>query len=330
MSQNTLLKKKSPKGFAPQDPAIQKELKTLMRANTGMSLLSFALDWGLILGLAIFSTWTFHQFGINALSIVVYLFAITLIASRQRALECLIHEAVHVNLSPNMKFNDRLAWILAALPLGHNVITERRSHLIGHHKYFWDLERDPDYRRYRQIGIDRLPAHSYRELLYILTEGFIPYIKSTVPAFFLPQHEEIKTKYLRLAFWVLALLLSIVMNILIPLVFYWFVPFFTMLMLIRYIGEASEHAALECTDEFGTTRNNLGWFNKAFIHPHGDAYHLIHHLYPKIPFYRAARAHRLLLQDSTYREVGHHCGGLVIRQANRQATIEELAGLREL
>jgi fatty acid desaturase len=254
----------------------------------------------------------------------LYVIVITIIASRQRALECLIHEATHVNLSPNVKINDALAWIFAALPLGHNVKTERFSHLIGHHKNFWDTDLDPDYRRYRLTGVDQLPTSSYTKLLQILTKGFIPYIKSTVPTFFLPKGEDQRIRLLRLGFWAVVIISSSLTGLLIPLLLYWVVPFLTILILVRYIGEASEHAALGCTDELSTTRNNLGWLNEHFIHPRGDAYHLVHHLYPKVPYHEIAKVHSLLMKDPVYKNIGHHSTGFVIKVTEQKTTIQWL------
>src|SRR6266581_2456448 len=182
------------KRYSPQDPEIKQQLRMLMRANTGVSVIAFASEWIAILALASLSWFAFRHFGTTPFTIVVYLAMITIIGSRQRALECLIHEATHVNLSRKVWLNDLLAWIFAVLPLGHNLDTERMSHLAGHHKSFWDIDRDPDYRRYRAMGIDKLPAHTYRELLRILARGFIPYMKGIVPTFFIPASESFRLR----------------------------------------------------------------------------------------------------------------------------------------
>lgn len=300
-----------------------------MKANVWRTLIALAFDWGSIFTLATVSWVAFGRYGITVYTLTLYAVACLWIASRQRALECLIHEASHVNLCRNIKGNDALAWVLAALPLGHNLVTERRSHLIGHHKNFWDIEQDPDFRRYRQIGIDQLPAGSVKELLRILLRGYLPYVQSTIPAFFLPAGEKRVHRVGRLFFWMAVLILCTSIGGLLPLALYWFLPFLTILTCIRYIGEASEHAALGCTNEFGTTRNNLGWLNEYFIHPHGDAYHLIHHLYPKMPFYQMAHAHRLLLTDPTYRNAGLHCNAFLIKRDAKPSTVASLSQHRD-
>jgi fatty acid desaturase len=95
-----------------------------------------------------------------------------------------------------------------------------------------------------------------------------------------------------------------------PLLLYWLVPYFCVYMPMRFLAEVSEHMALGQGSEFETTRNKLGWFQRYVMHPHGDGFHVTHHLYPRIPHQNLARAHRLLMNDPVYREFGNHCSGL--------------------
>lgn len=318
----------SRKRYKPSDPKLEEQVKALKQTvSTQKSLLAFATEWGTILGAAALSWIAFWRFGVTPFTVTLYVVAILLIGVCQRALECLIHEATHMNLSHSKQVNDRLAWALAVLPLAHNLATERASHLGGHHRYFWVAERDPDYQRYQKMGLDRLPAGSYHELVQILVCGFIPYLRGALPAFFVPAGESSRQRAARMGFWAGVIAICWVSNLLPLLTLYWVVPFFTALTLVRYLGEIGEHSALGCSDEFGTTRNNLGWFNEHVIHPRGDAYHLVHHLYPKVPFHQMARAHRLLLQDPTYAAAGHHCTGLVVRRSAGRTTLGEMAGV---
>jgi len=312
-------------GFLPQDPEIQVKIKALMKTHIGYTLWALIGDWSIIIILATSSWIAFHQYGITSYTMVAYILACFIIASRQRALECLVHEATHMNLSRKVLVNDMLGWIFAALPLGHNLITERHSHLLGHHRHFWEHDLDPDFQRYHEIGIDQLPAKSIKELMQILIKGFVPYVNSVIPAFFIPKNEKLTHFFLRISFWCSVIAMFALCNLLTPLMIYWFIPFLTFLTVIRYIGEVSEHAALGCTNEFESTRNNLGWFNEYFIHPHGDGYHVIHHLYAKIPFYQLATAHRLLMKDPIYAEAGHHCSAFIVKDSKTHTTFTSLS-----
>jgi hypothetical protein len=92
---------------------------------------------------------------------------------------------------------------------------------------------------------------------------------------------------------------------------------------MRFFAEVSEHMALGGESEFSGTRNKLGWIQERFIHPHGDGYHLVHHLYTRIPHYNLARAHRLLMNDPVYRQ-GNHCHGLLVAPTGGRTTLADL------
>ncbi|CAF1110998.1 unnamed protein product [Rotaria sordida] len=312
-------------GFLPKDPQIQAQIKALMKTNIIYTLLALICDWGIIIKLATLSWIAFHQYGVTTYTIFAYIIVCFIIASRQRGLECLIHEATHMNLTRNILANDIIGWIFAALPLGHNLITERQSHIVGHHKHFWEYGLDLDFQRYQDIGVDQLSAKSFKQLMHILIRSFVPYVNSVIPAFFIPKNEKLSHFFLRISFWWSIILIFALYNLLTPLIIYWFVPFLTFLTIIRYIGEISEHASLGCTNPFQSTRNNLGWFNEYFIHPHGDGYHVVHHLYAKIPFFRLASAHRLLMKDPIYAQQGHHCNAFILTDSKMHTTFTSLS-----
>src|ERR1700687_231000 len=120
-----------------------------------------------------------------------------------RALECLVHEATHGNLSSSRRVNDWMAWGLGALPLLHNVQLERTTHL-RHHSWFWVTGKDPEVERSRLMGIDRLPAPNGRAAAAILVRGFAPYLIGAGQAFFLPIGERLIVRSMRLGLWLLA------------------------------------------------------------------------------------------------------------------------------
>ncbi|MGG1952766.1 fatty acid desaturase [Ralstonia solanacearum] len=51
--------------------------------------------------------------------------------------------------------------------------------------------------------------------------------------------------------------------------------------------------------EAHATFNNCSFLDKLIFHPAGDAYHLLHHLYPAIPWWRQGRRHRYLMAVTT-------------------------------
>ena len=298
----------SRKGFQLENLELKKQLKNLYKPLLKETLKAFTIDWGIITVLILSSKAVFIAYGYSACSFCFYFFTCFLISSRQRALENLIHEATHYNLCENKILNDVLGWTCAALPLGHNINKERLSHIQGHHQLFWENELDPDFKRYKNAGFDKLPVESFFELFNILFRGFIRYIYDTILYFILPQNEKILHFFVRIVvFWAFIMFSAFKLDFINGFLMYWFIPYFTFLVTIRYIAEITEHAALGCAVEFNSTRNNIGIINETFIHPHGDGFHLVHHLYPKIPFYNLKKAHELLKLDEKYLIIGKHC-----------------------
>ena len=87
------------------------------------------------------------------------------------------------------------------------------------------------------------------------------------------------------------------------LVYFW-VPFIFYLPLHRFFAEAEEHRYQNAETEFGSTFSNIGWFQRWFLHPHGDAFHLLHHMLPQVPHWKMSFGHWILsILDSSF-EVG--------------------------
>lgn len=311
---------KSKKGFELTDPQTRLRLLALMHPNFVRTLQALVEDWGIIVAAAIFSSWAFNAAN-SVVAATAYVIAAFAIGIRQRALENLIHEGVHVHLARRPWLNDIVAWTFAALPLGHNLTTERPSHMT-HHKNFWDELLDPDLRRYAQLGLTRLPTSAANTAATFI-KGLPAYCFGTISYFFLPADEKRALRVIRLLLWTLIIVVVIVANVWLAFVIYWLLPFLFVLTPLRLIAEASEHAALGCSTEFGTTRNNLGWTQQNFVHPHGDGYHTVHHLFTGIPWFNLARAHKILMTDPVYRTEGHHCYSLFSARGEVSATFNE-------
>lgn len=307
------------RGFASQDPEIDGAVRELQRPSTSTSLRVLACDWGLILIAAVASWRTFTAGGLTVWSVAVYVLGAFLIGSRQKGLENLMHEGTHLNLSPSPVWNDRIAlWLVGKwMTPGWTPALERPGHIAAHHENFGIRGRDFEFFGYQALGLGRLPSESLIAGAWLLVYTFL---KTTWWRIHGVVHSFDRRGGLLL--FAAAIVLGLT-GLLLPILLYWFLPYLFVYMPMRFLSEVSEHMALGHGSEFRTTRNKLGWFQKYVMHPHGDGYHLVHHLYPRIPHYKLARAHRLLLADPVYRLEGNHCDGL-FASLRRRTTLADL------
>lgn len=225
-----------------------------------------------------------------------------LVAARQlRALENLIHEASHYNWSRmRRRTGDLLASTLGGFPTGARIEAYRASHLVHHGRF--GTSYDPDRQRYEELGLEDLDRSSLIPYLLGMARRFGPYqwgwlrtLGSTPLATTLP-------------------LMWCVLEILLPgwaiggvgtavaAGISWLITQLIALPALRFVAESSEHIYRGTDTVFEATISNLGLVQRLVIHPHGDGYHTIHHMWPGVTHHRIARLHRLLLDhDEQYR-----------------------------
>lgn len=307
------------RGFTPGDPALDQELRSLQRPKTLWSLAFLAFDWTLIV-LAALGSWVLFQiYGLSIGTVAGYLVACFVIGSRQKGLENLMHEGTHYNLSPDRTWNDRIAvWLVGAwMTPGWSPALERPEHVGSHHENFGVRGRDEEFFGYQRLGLGRLPAASLLEGARLI---FMSFARTTWWRIHGIAHSFGPTSIVVAVAAAVALYYT---RLLLPLSAYWVVPYLFVYLPMRFLAEVSEHMALGHGSEFATTRNKLGWFQRYVMHPHGDGFHLVHHLYPRIPHQNLPRAHRLLMRDARYRQEGNHCYRL-FASWSRRSTLSDL------
>ena len=101
----------------------------------------------------------------------------------------------------------------------------------------------------------------------------------------------------RLAFYVSAACLLTLFDAWPGLVWYWLVPFCTWHIAAQYIRLICEHSAVEAEEgEYRVTRTTIPtWLESIFILPRNVGFHLEHHWYPSVPFYRLPELHQFLM-----------------------------------
>jgi fatty acid desaturase len=307
------------RGYFPErriDPAV---IMSLQAPSLPATMRALALDWGLIAA-ATWGSWTlFRSYGVTAWTLLAYALAVLAIGSRQKGLENLTHEGMHFNLARDRKLNDWIdkwfcgIWIAPAFdPDG-----QRITHIGNHHGHFAEEGVDGEYRGYIALGLGDLPRSSISASA-----------KTVVMAFLRKTWWRLNGDYLssprRLV--VIALFAAALqwLGLLKLLLLYWVVPYFAIYAPLRYLAEVSEHMGMHQDSEFKTSRNKLGWFQEWIMHPHGDGFHLVHHLYPAIPHQNLKQVHKMLMQDPIYRDCGTHTWSLIFPTRKGRSTLQDL------
>lgn len=282
-----------PKGFEPSE-ATKAVIRSFQKQIAPHRFVMAALFDHAVITACLLSGWWLWAFMPAAIAIPASLVLFGLIGTRQRALHVLIHEAAHYNLCRRKRLNDVLSNLLAGAPSFVRVDKYRAPHRLHHSGT--GGESDPD-----------LKVHGELELNRIDRSGIFAFVRSLrwlSPYFFLPPTHSGGPDWWAIGYglawhagfaWAPLAVLFGVGPAASLWVVYWLGPMLFALPLIRAVAEAAEHQYDGAANVVDATVSNLGAIHSMFIHPHNDGYHLVHHLYPSVPFYHLPVVHDLLL-----------------------------------
>jgi fatty acid desaturase len=281
----------------------------------------WAVAWLSDVGIICVAVWLFAR------SVAFAPLSMIVIGSRQRALASILHESCHRTLARDRALNDVVGRWLAGFPVFQSYDAYRKSHVVDHHGFLGDPERDPDYRQYIDSGLfeirDRLDfvLHVLRVVLLLTVPRYVRYLFTHRLAAIRQKRGET----LRLLLVQIAIATSLTLAVGpwgYPLL--WLLPMLTAFQIIGWMSELAEHYPIirNARSLLGMTRNRFpAWMERIFVGMHGDNYHQVHHLFPRIPHWNLARAHRVLLEDEAYRNANEHVGGILTARKNRQSVL---------
>jgi fatty acid desaturase len=240
---------------------------------------------------------------------VLYLVAVAFIGARQHALLILMHDGVHYRLFRNRQLNDWTAEVILAWP---NLISARayRKNHFAHHRYL-DTAQDPDWARRQGDPTWVFPKHWGKLTLLMIRDisglGAIFYLR--LARTLLSRDTGVSGRFLfaRYGFYVVVVLIIAWFGALHLLFMYWFVPLFTWLILIFRIRSIAEHSAIEgSSDAYAHTRSTrASLLEHIFVAPKNVNYHIEHHFFPSVPFYRLPKLHRTLMSKPEFKDSVH-------------------------
>jgi fatty acid desaturase len=279
----------------------KEELRELSELSQFRSLFHIVGEWTAILAAIYLCQRHFNVF--------LYLLTVAFIGARQHALLILMHDGVHYRLFRNRRLNDWTAEIVLAWP---NLISARayRKNHFGHHRYL-NTPQDPDWARRQGDPTWVFPQHWSRLAMLMLRDlsglGAIYYLRLAL--MLLRRDTGVSRGFLiaRYGFYVAVVAALAWFGAIHLLLMYWFVPLFTWMTVIFRIRSIAEHSAIEgSANAYAQTRSTrASVLERVFVAPKNVNYHIEHHFYPSVPFYRLPELHRVLMSKANFRDGVH-------------------------
>jgi fatty acid desaturase len=240
---------------------------------------------------------------------VIYLVAVAFIGARQHALLILMHDGTHYRLFRNHRVNDWITEVLLAWPHLVTMRSYRENHLAHHN--FVNTDKDPDWVR-KQGNAEWGFPQSAKSLLWIFLRdlcgiggiNLIRLASSLGSAARVPSKAFVRV---RLAFYVAVIGALVTTGCGKALIMYWVVPYFTWLIFIMRIRSIAEHFAINGgAGAYGQTRTtHAGLLARLFVAPNSVNYHIEHHFFPSVPFFRLSKLHTMLMATEEFASAAH-------------------------
>jgi fatty acid desaturase len=272
------------------------ELLALSELSTARALGAIAVEWA-ILAAAI-------SIGIAADLWPVTILAIFVIGARQHALTVINHDATHFRLLPRRSWNDWVANIFLAWPMFISVQGFRHFH-GAHHRHLGE-EGDGNRKLWhthdaagRVTPEWRYPKTPLRIVFKLLRRaavltGLFWIARGLVGGFMFGASMAAHVARIVLLGAVFAALSRY--GLWLEFAIYWVLPYCTWHAAAQYVRLVCEHSAVHSDDpRYARTRTTVpGPLARFFILPRNIGYHLEHHWYPSVPFYRLPTLHARL------------------------------------
>ncbi len=282
-------------------PATIKELSQLQPAR---AVLVTAREWAVIAAAIAVCTTFWNP--------LLYILAVLVIGSRQHALLILGHDASHFRTLPVRWQNDLFANIFMMWPTFASVEGFRKFH--GTHHQYTGLQNDGNRHIWYthdaagELAPDWQFPKTRAGLVWVLIKrgafltGLFWIVRGLIGATLIPSPPWMRAA--RFTFYASVAGALTYFGGWYAFLLYWIVPFCTWHIVAQYVRLICEHSAVESDEEeYSITRTTIPtWLERIFILPCNIGYHLEHHWYPSVPFYRLPELHQALMERQGFRE----------------------------
>jgi fatty acid desaturase len=243
---------------------------------------------------------------------VLYVIAVMFIGARQHALIIMGHDASHYRYLPKRWQNEFFANLFLMWPVFASVEGFRKFHST-HHQYT-NLPQDGNRHIWytHDAAGELAPDWAFPKtraglVLLLLRRAFFLtgafwIIRGLVGSSLIPS-----------PYWMVAARIVFYLSVVGALtsfglwyafLLYWIVPYCTWHIAIQYMRIICEHSAVESEEEeYGITRTTIPTLLESiFILPCNVGYHIEHHWYPSVPFYRLPDLHKRLVARESFRQ----------------------------
>ncbi|TVQ00838.1 MAG: fatty acid desaturase [Planctomycetaceae bacterium] len=263
-------------------------------------------------------------------AVPVYFLAVLVIGTwTQNRLGVLIHESSHYSLFKNRTLNELASNWLVAFPLFAAINNYRAGHW-GHHRHVNDPEHDPDLLRLQKHQPRHFPIGRGRFLweycvLQLMPHKALSYLKGRALYAMIPAKNQEPAKNIEVlprplfrvlcvSYYVLLFAALTVWGWWPHYLLLWVVPMVTFYPVVLFLREIAHHGNYPDNGDYTNSRVYGGkWLEREIFFPFGEWNHVLHHMFPTVPWYRTREAHEVLMRYPPYRDNVVYCDGFFFK-----------------
>jgi len=298
----------------PFDASLIKEVSKYLESNNYDGMLELVEDWSVVAITSLITIYAYHEIS-GVLGIALYLVAVIVIGGRQRAIADILHQASHGAAAKNAYLNWAIGTIFSGYTVFQSFSIYTASHVKLHHPWLGNPHKDPDYIGLisnKICGINRSKVNTRKYILSLLTPSTsYNYLLYLIRNRIYDRNEDKRETVFRCVYWMAVSFALWYQQCVHYFVLFWFVPLLTSNVWIGSLLELLEHFPMmddpniAYVDIFMSKNRIWSHAVNFILGVHHEGYHLVHHLFPKLPSWHYRTVHDILMKDKVYAALDH-------------------------